>query len=371
MILWDALLGADIAEHIQLLFVSSAHTFLISSFGVETRAYFSTASAQYPLRMTNRTLHVVDGESTGGSLRQARLGTKRNILSWRDALYTGPVPRGLTLRRLSRLRSRFWTKKNDTEFDQRDATLARHADYDEIVLWFGPTSICQLSLIQLLHWFDKYSRDNTRLRLVSAYGGWLKSEQVLQAHGSRQPITASQMRLGRRVWLAFSSPSPKALSQLLAGDLRPLPDIRDTIGFLLREYPERHSGLSRLEQKLLRTVDSLGITTPAVAVGTILHSELVGDTFLFDTLMAFITLPHPLLRFAVSFDGPHRDHRFNVSQIEVTDTGRAVLAGKADHITLNGVDRWIGGVHLSGHRVPWRWDERTSAILSQRELAVR
>jgi hypothetical protein len=27
-----------------------------------------------------------------------------------------------------------------------------------------------------------------------------------------------------------------------------------------------------------------------------------------------------------------------------------VLGGKADHITLNGIDRWIGGVHLLGHR---------------------
>jgi Domain of unknown function (DUF1835) len=321
--------------------------------------------------MMIRTLHIVDGESTGGSLRQARLGTKRNILSWRDALYSGPVPRDLTLRRLSRLRSRYWTRKSDTEFDGRDATLAHHADYDEIVLWFGPTSICQLSLIQLLHWFDKHSRDNTRLRLVSAYGGWLKPEQVLKAYDSRQPITPSQKRLGRRAWLAFCSPSPNALSQLLASDLRVLPEIRDTIAFLLREYPERHSGLSRLERKLLGTVNSLGITTPAVTVGMTLHSELVGDTLLFDMLRALIAAPHPLLRFAEPFQGTLTNYQFNGSEIEMTDTGLAVLAGSADHITLNGIDRWIGGVHLSGHQVPWRWDERTATIISQRGLAAR
>jgi hypothetical protein len=313
----------------------------------------------------------VDGESTGGSLREARLGTKKNILSWRDALYTGPVPRDLTLRRLSRLRSRFWTGKADTEFDQRDATLAHYADYDEIVLWFGPTSICQLSLIQLLHWFDKHSRGNKLLRLVSAYGGWLKSEQVLRAYDSRQPITPSQIRLGRRAWLAFSSPSPNALSQLLASDLRVLPEIRDTIAFLLREYPERHTGLSRLEGKLLRTVNSLGITTPAVTVGMTLHSELIGDTLLFDMLRALIMAPHPLLRFAAPFKGTLKSYQFNGSEIEMTDTGRTVLAGSADHIALNGIDRWIGGVHLSGHEVPWRWDERATAIVSRRGRTAR
>jgi len=322
------------------------------------------------LRVAIKTLHIIDGESTGGSLRQAGFGKKGDILPWRDALYTGPVPGGLTLRRLSRLRSRFWTGKGATEFDKRDATLTHHTEYDEIVLWFGATSICQLSLVQLLDWFDEHSRDNTRLRLVSAYGGWLRPEQLLQAYDARQPITPAQRRLGRRVWFAFCSSSPKALSHLLTTDLRVLPEIRDTITSMLQEYPERQSGLSRLERKLLRTVDSLGVTTPAAAVGTALHTELVGDVLLFDMLRAFTTAPHPLLRFAEPFKGKFKSYQFNGSKIGVTDTGRSVLGGKADHITLNGIDRWIGGAHLLGHRVRWRWDERIRKIVSQRKQAA-
>lgn len=314
-------------------------------------------------------LHIVDGESTGGSLCQAGFGKKADILPWRDALSTGPVPAGLTLRQLSRLRSRFWTGKSATEFDKRDATLIHHPEYDEIVLWFGATSICQLSLVQLLAWFDEHSRDNTRLRLVSAYGGWLRPEQLLQAYDARQLITPAQRRLGGRVWFAFRSSSPKALSHLLTTDLRVLPEIRDTITSMLQEYPERQSGLSRLERKLLRTVDSLGVTTPAAAIGTALHTELVGDVLLFGMLRAFTTAPHPLLRFAEPFKGKFKSYQFNGSKIGVTDTGRSVLGGTADHITLNGIDRWIGGVHLLGHRVCWRWDERIREIVSQRKQA--
>jgi len=132
-----------------------------------------------------KTLHIVDGESTGGSLRQAGFGKKGDILSWRDALYTGPVPGGLTLRRLSRLRSRFWTGKSATEFDKRDATLTHHTEYDEIVLWFGATSICQLSLVQLLAWFDEHSRDNTRLRLV--FRLWRLAQTRATSSGLRCP----------------------------------------------------------------------------------------------------------------------------------------------------------------------------------------
>jgi hypothetical protein len=41
-----------------------------------------------------------------------------------------------------------------------------------------------------------------------------------------------------------------------------------------------------------------------------------------------------------------------------------VLAGKEDHVALNGVDRWIGGVHLRGRAVGWRWDEGTEEIIA-------
>ena len=43
-----------------------------------------------------------------------------------------------------------------------------------------------------------------------------------------------------------------------------------------------------------------------------------------------------------------------------------VLEGSDDHVALNGVDRWIGGVHLTGRTMPWRWDEGTESITGPR-----
>ena len=47
-----------------------------------------------------------------------------------------------------------------------------------------------------------------------------------------------------------------------------------------------------------------------------------------------------------------------------TDTGREVLEGRADHMALNGIDRWLGGVHLKGGKVAWRWDRASERIVS-------
>jgi hypothetical protein len=40
----------------------------------------------------------------------------------------------------------------------------------------------------------------------------------------------------------------------------------------------------------------------------------------------------------------------------VTAAGHAVLTGADDHVGLNGIDRWLGGVHLEGEEAAWRWD---------------
>jgi hypothetical protein len=39
-----------------------------------------------------------------------------------------------------------------------------------------------------------------------------------------------------------------------------------------------------------------------------------------------------------------------------------VLRGEADQVALNGIDRWVGGVHLQGPEARWRWDEGTESI---------
>jgi hypothetical protein len=51
------------------------------------------------------------------------------------------------------------------------------------------------------------------------------------------------------------------------------------------------------------------------------------------------------------------------SGLRLTDTGARVLAGGVDQVALNEIDRWIGGVHLRGRRVPWRWDDGTETIV--------
>jgi hypothetical protein len=49
-------------------------------------------------------------------------------------------------------------------------------------------------------------------------------------------------------------------------------------------------------------------------------------------------------------------------EISITESGLKVFNNKEDFIHLNGIDRWLGGVHLQGKDSRWRWDETTQEL---------
>jgi hypothetical protein len=61
----------------------------------------------------------------------------------------------------------------------------------------------------------------------------------------------------------------------------------------------------------------------------------MGDSIFRAILDGLASAPHPLL----SFDPSGR--------AALTATGKDVLAGQANHVAINGLDRWMGGVHLT------------------------
>jgi hypothetical protein len=82
-----------------------------------------------------------------------------------------------------------------------------------------------------------------------------------------------------------------------------------------------------------------------------------------------VAAPHPLIAVAnpapADFNDPEWWRDEDPPMLSLTETGAQVLAGEADRIALNGIDRWLGGVHLvrepaaegRANAAVWRWDE--------------
>src|SRR6185436_19517037 len=70
--------------------------------------------------------------------------------------------------------------------------------------------------------------------------------------------------------------------------------------------------------------------------------------------------PTPLIELGPTPD----DERFWDCGAAITPAGRAALAGDLDWIAVNGIDRWMGGVHLTGDQSQWRWDAEAGRLQS-------
>src|SRR5690349_16166268 len=99
-------------------------------------------------------LHITNGDAAVNVLRRA--GITEPVLAWRDVLHEGPVPAGLSLRELSKVRAQFivecgWGRPEEIarQFDTRDTTLEKAAsEATPVVLWFESDLYDQLQLCQ-------------------------------------------------------------------------------------------------------------------------------------------------------------------------------------------------------------------------------
>ena len=87
----------------------------------------------------------------------------------------------------------------------------------------------------------------------------------------------------------------------------------------------------------------------------------MGDRSFWRILRGLVRGPAPLVALA------GRVERGNPSlpEVDVTRTPVAatVLSGEQDWIELAGIDRWHGGVHLTGRQIPWRWDPSRGRVV--------
>jgi len=313
-------------------------------------------------------LHVTNGDSAAERIRAA--GVAGTILPWDDVLHEGPVPGGLPLERLSAVRADFiaglgWGTQAEVRrrFAERDCALIAARDEDEVVLWFEHDLYDQLQLIQLLDWFADHPHPRLTLINPPEYLGTIGVEHARELFDARQPVTDGQLALGRWAWDAFRGADPRHIETVLyADDAGDLPHLPAALFRLLEEYPAVGTGLSLSEEQILAAF-AAGPRTLADAYPAS-HHEVEDAVWMGDaTWVSYVDRlaggKEPLL--AYEDDGDARAAGMQ-RRARITEIGREVLWGRADALWINGIDRWIGGVHLVGREVPWRWDAEAECI---------
>jgi hypothetical protein len=323
--------------------------------------------------MNTGTLHVTNGDITADLLRRA--GLAGDALVWADVLHEGPVPGGLDDDGLRRARAGFLAGVDGIDgdgirrrFEDRDRTLAAGRD-GRYLLWFEADLYCQLQLAQVLAVLGALGVAPDRITLVcigeypgiAHFGGLgqLEPGQLPGLLDSAAALTPAAMELAGAAWSALRAGDPGGLGPVAASrspELRFLGEAFDRLG---REYPSTRDGLSLTERRLLAAAAAEPGATAAAAFTRMGEREprpFLGDLFGFRILARLAGARVPL----VKADPPGGVAAG--TRLLVTEAGRRVLAADTDHVALNGIDRWVGGVHLHGETARWRWDEGTEAI---------
>ena len=337
------------------------------------------------------TLHVTNGDTAGDTLR---LIVNDPVVTAADVLHEGPCP----------------AVDGDAWYEARAGFLSGWAPYDEtraglaetdrtiagasrIVMWFEHDLFDQLAIIRTLDYVGRVLADPANVgsagpahqpRRVSLICidrfpgverfiglGQLTADQLSTLKGTGAAMTAGHFALASEAWRAFRSADPMGLchlaQQLTAAQIggvseggAALPFLGDALLRFLAEYPAVENGLSRTETLALQAL-AAGPMPAARLFGAAQAQEprrFLGDLPFFDNLDRLATARVPLV--TVTGDGERR-----LRQIAITEAGREVMANRADHVQLNGIELWRGGVHLSGSAdSPWRWDAHGETLVS-------
>lgn len=325
-------------------------------------------------------LHVTNGDSAVERIRAA--GVEGDILPWRDVLHDGPVPAGLPLEQLSAVRAEYIASRAPgtadevrRSFAERDRTLAASAGEDEVVLWFEHDLYDQLQLIQVLDWFADHPHANLTLINPPEYLGTVNARQARKLFEKRRPVAQDVLDLARRAWDAFRGADPRRVESVIyARDARKLSHLPEALLRLLQEYPAVHDGLSRSERQALRAF-AAGPRTLRDAYPDAHHNVedavWMGDWSFASIVDALAVGDTPLLAYEDGAPAPGDPERTMERRAAISDAGREVLAGRADAVWMNGTDRWIGGVHLSGRDIRWRWNDDLDRIVEWPEIDPR
>jgi hypothetical protein len=320
-------------------------------------------------------LHITDGESVAGTLRESAI--PGNVSTYGDMMYEGPAPAGLDAEAWLDTRARFMAEADYCSLEEArqylkgsETTLASFSQHDEVVIWLDHRLSDQLILIKVLDWFSRRDLGGVKLSLicVDRYPGQdhflglgaLTADQLASLADTRLPVGEAQYRTAQAAWKAFTSPDPTEIERFIATDTSALPFVATALRRHLEQFPSVEGGLSRTERQalsVLREQGSLSGPRLCVAVWRMEEAVFMGDTSFYQVVGDLSNARHPLVRITAAPQDALGD-------VTITETGRKVLEGQADHIALNGIDRWLGGVHLKGDKAAWRWDRASGRIVS-------
>ena len=316
--------------------------------------------------------HILNGESLVVIFEKTTLSGP--YYAWREDVSTGATPPNASTEDWIELRARELAREFEIEnhecleeLKRQESVLEASLRTDEVLFWFENDYFCQLNQTYLLSWYGRHSKSTPRISMFDLkediFLGNLQPADFEKLYADRVSASEETIALAKRAWDAISSPDPLNQVALLNADTSALPQLHRALKCNLSRFPSVHNGLSQIEELVLEIAASGKTRFKDLfpAFSSQVPEYGFGDAHVWLSIRRLATVRTPFLTISVSGNESLECSRFIEAEVIPTSAGLDALAGKADYIALNGIDQWIGGVHIKGSGT-WRWDEASQVL---------
>ena len=307
-------------------------------------------------------LIYTNGDSASSKIEELKPADK--VVPWRDILHEGPVEGHMPLAKRSETRAKFIQDFDGGDpseilkgFKERDKTLFYLNEYSKVELWFEHDLYDQLQLLQILD-FAHHNLEQQDFYIVQTnnYLGEMDDEAFRALPGLAKPVTQEMKAYASKAWHALTQKTPDNLIRVL--DNKDMPFTAPAIRRLVMEYPDSRTGLPTS----IFNAFTLLLNGP-LRIGKLFEhmqncelAKFMGDLSFAKYIDELGTCLQPLIAGEnVIYSTSKASGRQNLEQIQnyfkqkihLTEFGRKVMERDANHVSKNGIDRWICGVHLT------------------------
>ncbi|APY07062.1 DUF1835 domain-containing protein [Winogradskyella sp. J14-2] len=215
--------------------------------------------------MTQKILHITNGSALTGYLRE--LDFKDDILTWQEMLCEGPTIPKIDSKEFFNLRRTFLKDHYNIEVDERElqkelSKLDNTEKYEEIHLWFEYDLFCHINLLGVLNLLHQKKIKKPLYPICSGRVegeknlkglGELTQTQLLDHYDKRIKLNKEDIELAIALWRTYCGKDHNILKPYIVKESS-FKYMSSCLKAHLKRFPHQKSGLSVLEDNILRLI---------------------------------------------------------------------------------------------------------------------
>ena len=240
--------------------------------------------------MSSSILHITNGDFTTNYLKE--LNFSGDFITWREMLSEGKTTTDVGSEDFWKNRFEFFktsykvSKQKFIEYTLKEyRNLCNKKNNKEIVLWFEHDLFCQINMLAVLSWLNRYRKgydislicsgkigNSTKMYSISE----LNKNQINNHFKNRVALSQDDIEYADYIWQLYCSDSPLRLETVYKfNPMSPFHYLATAIEAHLQRFPSIKNGLNKIENTVLETAQNQNFTSKKELISTLIQEQKV------------------------------------------------------------------------------------------------